>query len=146
MPYFTEPEEALDYIYNLLNDSKGSLGLGYVGYADETLLPQYPAVVVSYNSPVERVLATTGTYNLHWAIQILVYHARMSRNHRTRTREDMQIAAAIRDKLHDNYKAGGGVIFGFVTSERPGIAADDKGNANIATMLLWEADSRAPIN
>jgi hypothetical protein len=142
---FTEPDEALDYIYNLLNDNKGPLGLGYVGYADERLLPKYPAVVVSLNVPVDRTLGPTGTFNLGWAVQLVVYHAKLTRGHRTRTREDMQLAAAIRKKLHEDYKAGGGVIFGYVRSERPGIIADDRGTANVATSLIWTADSRAPI-
>lgn len=145
MPYFTEPEEALDYIYNLLVENQGPLGLGYVGYADEKLLPKYPAVVVSFNTPVDRVLGPTGTFNLTWVVQIIVYHARLTASHKTRTREDMQLAAAIRNLLHTDYQAGGGVIFGFVVSERPGLLADDKGQANVSTMLIWTGDSRAPI-
>lgn len=144
--YFTEPEQALDYIYELIESRKNSLGLGYVGYADEKLLPRYPAVVVSFNVPVDRTLATTGTFNLAWAIQVVVYHARLTASHKTRTKEDMQLAATIRNVLHSDYKMGGGVIFGYVRSERPGIMADAKGAANIATTLIWTADSRAPIN
>lgn len=142
MPFFTEPEEALDYIYNLLDDNKGALGLATVGYGDETLLPEYPAAVVSFNSPVERVIHAVRQFRLDWQIQLVVYHARLTADHKTRTREDMQLAAAIRDKLHEDKTLGGGVIFGFVASERPGIMADDRGQANIATMLVWTAESR----
>ncbi len=142
MPFFTEPEEALDYIHNLLESNKGDLGLSTVGYADERLLPEYPAVVVSFNAPVERDIHATRQFRLDWSIQLVVYHARLSASHKTRTREDMQLAAAIRAKLHEDKSLGGGVIFGFVASERPGIMADDRGQANIATMLIWTAESR----
>lgn len=145
MPYFTEPEECLDAIYNLINSNRAALGVKFVGYADETLLPKYPAVVVSYNVPVERELGPTQTFSLNWQVSLTIYHARLSASHRTRTKEDMQIAAAIREKLHEDYKLGGGVIFGYVTNERPGLAADDRGQANIATMLIWEGQSRAAM-
>lgn len=145
MPYFIEPETALDYIYNLLNNNKVSLGLSYVGYADETLLPKYPACVVSYNVPVARTLYATRTFQLQFIIQIEVYHARLTASHRTRTKEDMQLAARIRNKLHEDYKAGGGVVFGYVLSERPGTIADGRGQANVATLLMWTGESRAAL-
>lgn len=145
MPYFTEPEHALDYIYNLINGDKIALGLGYVGYADERLLPKYPAAVVSYNVPVVRTLIATQTFQLEFTIQIEVYHARLTASHRVRTKEDMQLAAAVREKLHEDYTLGGGVIFGFVRNERPGVIADAKGHANVATLLLWGGDSRARL-
>ena len=145
MAYFTEPEQLLDHIYNLLNNNKAALGIKFVGYADERLLPHYPAVVVSYNAPVQRSLHTTGTFRLEFIAQVEVYHARMTESHRTRTKEDMQLAALIRNKLHEDYKLGGGVIFGHVLSERPGTIADAKGQANVATLLIWSGESRAPL-
>jgi hypothetical protein len=54
----------------------------------------------------------------------------------------MQLASGIRNKLHEDFKLGGGVIFGFVQSERPGILVDDRGVANVATTLIWAGDSR----
>jgi hypothetical protein len=146
VPYFTEPEQVVDYLWGILNTNKAALGLGYVGYSDELLLPKYPAAVVSFNAPVQRELGPTGTFTLTFALQIIVYHARLTTSHKTRTKEDMQLAAAVREKLHEDYKLGGGVIFGFVESERPGVAADAKGRANIATVLFWAGSSRAPIN
>src|SRR5574338_549580 len=143
MPYFTEPDEALDAIYDKINNARNELGLGYVGYADERLLPRYPACVVSFNAPVDRTIHALHQFRLNWSIQIIIYHARLSASHKVRSREDMQLAAAVRNKLHSDFTLGGGVIFGFVASERPGILADDKGNANIATALVWTAESRA---
>jgi hypothetical protein len=142
MPHFTEPEEIIDYLYNVLETDKGDLGLGYVGYGDERLLPQYPAVVVSYNAPTDRTLHATRHFRLEFSIQLVVYHAKMSASHKTRTREDMQLAAAIRNKLHEDKRFGGGVIFGYVASERPGVMADDRGEANVATMMIVSAESR----
>jgi hypothetical protein len=144
MAYFTRPEEALDYIYNKVKDNKGPLGIGYVGYADEQFLPEYPAVVVSFNNPVDRELLTTQRgFQLIWAIQIIIYHSRLSTDHITRSREDMQFAEAITNLLHQDFRAGGGVIFGYVAQERPGIIADNKGEATVATTLIWTAESRA---
>jgi hypothetical protein len=143
MPFFTEPDEALDAVYNLLNDNKGALGLGFVGYSDERTLFVYPAAVVSFNIPTERTLHATHQFRLNWSVQVVVYHARMSASHKIRSREDMQLAIGVREKLHEDYTMGGGVIFGYVTSERPGIMVDERGQANIATMLIWEAESRA---
>jgi hypothetical protein len=145
MAYFTEPEQLLDYIYNLLNVNKATLGIRFVGYADERLLPHYPAVVVSYNVPIQRTLHTTGTFKLEFIVQLEIYHARMTASHRTRSKEDMQLASVIREKLHEDYKLGGGVIFGHVLSERPGTIADARGQANVATLLLWTGESRAPL-
>ena len=145
MPYFTEPEQVLDYVYNLLNTNKVSIGLKYVGYADERLLREYPACVVSFNVPVLREPHATRTFSLRFVTQLEVYHARMTASHRTRTKEDMQLAARIRNKLHEDYKLGGGVIFGYVLSETPGVIADAKGQANIATMLAWTGESRAAL-
>ena len=140
--YFVEPEEALDYIYNLLDDNKGPLGLKYVGYADERFLSHYPAAVVSYNAPLARELYASRQFRLLWSIQIIVHHARLSASHKTRTREDMRLAADVRNKLHQDFKLGGGVIFGYVEEERPGIMMDDKGQVNIATTLIWSGESR----
>lgn len=145
MPYFVEPEEVLDYIHALVDSNKDSLGVKFVGYADENVLPRYPAVVVSFSTPVDRELGPTGTFSLTWMIQLTIYHARITASHKTRTREDMQLAAAVRNLLHTDYRMGGGVIFGFVRSERPGLVADNKGKANVATTLIWVGDSRAPI-
>jgi len=142
---FSEPEEVVDYVWNILNTNKATLGLGFVGYADETLLPKYPAAVVSFNAPVQRDLGPTRTFSLTFALQIIIYHARLTASHRTRTKEDMQIAATVRNKLHEDYRLGGGVIFGFVESERPGIVADAKGRANVATILFWTGTSRAAL-
>lgn len=143
MPFFKEPEEAIDALYNLLNDNRGTLGLGYVGYEDETLLPEYPAVVVSYTAPVDREIHATHQFRISWSITLVVYHARLTASHRIRTKEDMQLAAAVREKLHEDYTMGGGVIFGYVISERPGVQTDNRGQANVATVLTWEAESRA---
>jgi hypothetical protein len=145
MPYFTEPEEALDYVHALLDGNKATLGLGYVGYGEERLLPKYPAAVVSFNVPVNRELHATRTFRLEWVVQIEVYHAKLTVGHKTRTREDMQLAARIRNKLHEDYTFGGSVVFGFVRSERPGIIADGKGRANVATILVWSGESRAAL-
>lgn len=146
MPYFTEAEQLLDYVYNLLNNDKVALGVKYVGYSDERVLPQYPALVVSIGVPVDRELYATGTFQLTWQLQVVIFHARVTASHKTRTKEDMQIAARVRNKLHQDYKFGGGVIFGFVRSERPGIVANDKGQAVVSTVLTWSGSSRAPIN
>lgn len=151
MGQFTEPEEVLNYVYDVLNNNKVALGLAYVGYADEPMLFEYPAAVVSFNVPVDRTLGPTGTFNLHWQVGIVVYHAKLDVDHKTRTREDMQLASAIRNKLHEDYHAirsGVASVVGmaFVVSERPGIIADDRGQANVATSLVWTADSRASIN
>jgi hypothetical protein len=143
---YSEPEQVVDFFWNLLNTNKTVLGLGFVGYGDETLLPKYPAALVSFSAPVQRELGPTGTFSLTFAIQVLVYHARMTASHKTRTKEDMQLAAGVREKMHDDYRLGGNIIFGFVESERPGIVADNKGRMNIGTVLFWTGTSRAPLN
>jgi len=145
MPYFTEPEQIIDHVYNLINNDKAAIGLGFIGYSDERILPKYPAAVVSLGVPVTRELYATQTFQLTFQIQVVVYHARVTTSHKTRTKEDMQIAARVREKLHEDYSLGGGVIFGFVTSERPGIVANEKGQAVVATVITWSGSSRASI-
>lgn len=143
MPFFTEAEEILDHVYNLLVTNKASLGVKFVGYSDETILPQYPAVVVSLGVPVDRELYATRQFQLRFQLQVVIFHARITASHKTRTKEDMQIATAVRNLLHSDYQLGGGVIFGFVQSERPGIVANEKGQAVVSTVLTWSGSSRA---
>jgi predicted S18 family serine protease len=145
MPYFTEPEQLLDFVYALFNDDKAALGIQYVGYSDENILPKYPAVVVSIGVPVQRELYATRTFSLEFQLQVIIYHARVTASHKTRTKEDMQIAARVRNKLHTDYTLGGGVIFGFVRSERPGVVANAKGQATVSTVITWSGSSRAPL-
>jgi hypothetical protein len=74
MPYFTEPEQLLDFVYALFNDDKAALGIQYVGYSDENILPKYPAVVVSIGVPVQRELYATRTFSLEFQLQLVTRH------------------------------------------------------------------------
>lgn len=139
MPY-DAPEEIVDHIHNLLETNKVALGLAFVGYGDEDLIPTYPAAVVTA-SPLERELHATRQFQLVFRCNIWVYHAKMTEDHKTRTRNDMILASAIRGKLHEDKTFGGNLIFGYVESEDPGIITRPRREIVVATRLGWTGQS-----
>lgn len=140
MAYFSDPQEVLDFLHDLLEDHKGSLGLAFVGYGDEELLPGYPAAVLTAGEE-QRFQSNTQIFGKRYFVDIWVYHALLSQSHKVRTREDMALATAIKNKIHEDYTLGGGIIFGYVSSSLPGVAVRAK-SAVVGTRLTWEGEGR----
>jgi hypothetical protein len=138
------PEEALDLISDLLRLNAGSLGINYVGYGDEELIPSYPAVVIT-PGVVDRKLHATHTFQVILLVSMWVYHARLTASRKIRTKEDLLLATGIVELLHTPPNSHLGfdtsnnrnIIYGFVESEDPGTIMTRKNNAVIATRLSW---------
>lgn len=136
---FRDPEEVLDFIYALLDTNKVSLGVKFIGYGDETLIPEYPAVILT-SDPVQRDIHATRQFMVTFNCSLWVYHARLDENHKTRTRNDLLLATSIRELLHDNKNLGGNIIFGYVNGETPGVLTRPN-ELIIGTRITWEGNS-----
>lgn len=131
---FTNPQEVMDYIKALLENS--SIEFKYIGYGDERLLPNYPAVVVD-SGPFTRELHGTHTFLLHFIVTLWVYHANLSATHQVRTQEELELVKQITALLHEDMKFGGNIVFGHVASEAPGIFQRPKGDRAVGTRMTW---------
>ncbi len=139
---FTELFEPMDYLKDLLETNKGSLGLEFVGYGDEKLIPRYPAAIV-VGSNFNRTLHGTMKFLLLMDITIWVYHAKMTISHQTRTKEDMLIVMEIRNLIHTKYTMDGNVIFGYIQNETPGVIQRAKSDVLVGTKVDWTGTSEA---
>ena len=133
---YSTPEEVIDHFYNLLVANQTALGLGFVGYAEERLVPKYPAVQVSAE-PLTRELHGTHQFKVDFNLSFWVYHAKLTESHRVRTKNDLLKVTEIRNLLHSDFTLGGMIIFGFVDSENPGVLAQARGDASVGTRMTW---------
>lgn len=141
MAYYYKPQQLMDHIHDLLTDHKSDLGIGYVGYADEQLLPYYPAVLVD-SGPINRELQATHQFGLIFHLALWIYHAKLDDAHADRSKADMELCHLVTELLHSDLTLGGNVIFGYVTEEMPGIFHRPSGPTTIGTRLSYEATAR----
>ncbi len=135
----TTPEEAIDMLYQLINDNAGMLGMEYVGRYDENLLPRYPNIVISPGQKNKEVHATH-TFNVQLRATLWIYHAKLTVTHTERSEEDLAFATAVENLIEEDKTFGGRVIFSFVESSTPGVIAPriGKGDGIVGTRLAWE--------
>lgn len=142
--------EVMDYMKELLESNSGKLGINYVAYGEEKLIPEYPAVQI-ISGETTREIIVTHKFAVAFSIDIWVLHANLNASHRERTREDMILANAVKDLLDTNAKlpsAGapaGNIIFGFVDSLVPGVlnrVVGAKTSPVVTTRLSWRGESR----
>jgi hypothetical protein len=141
---FSHNSEALDYIHDLIDTNKATIGLESVWYGDEDFAAPYPAAVVMAGG-ITRDYVATRTFEVILQVTIFVIHADMSVSHKIRTRQDMLFAESVVDFLHTDYTLGSNVINGYVASETPGVINRAKGNGVVSTSLAWIGRSRAPF-
>lgn len=144
MSYFSKNEDALDYMYDLLTKKAGPLGINYVSYGNETFLPEYPVVVLAMG-PLRREVKGPGQFYLTFTGDVWIYHAGLSDSHQKRNKDDMALAAAVTEVIHSDYKFGGGLIFGHVSDEQPGILGSNKGAMIIGSRLIWTGTATIPM-
>jgi hypothetical protein len=133
---FTAPEHALNYIHDLLEDKAGELGLGFVAYGDEKMLPTYPAVRCVAGPMTKDLHATSQWMNI-LTVELWIYHANLTQSHAARSKKDLELATAIRELLHSRRTCEGGVIFGYITVEQPALLTRAKGASVVGTRLTW---------
>jgi hypothetical protein len=113
-----------------------------VGYGDEAqLVMGYPAAIVS-SGALQRELATTAQFGIFLNVIVWVYHALLTQDHATRTKNDLLMATAIREIFHADLTLGGKVIAGFFDSELPGQINRNAGDSVIATRMSYIATTR----
>jgi len=143
----TTPEELLDYVHDYIDSRKGELGIAYVAYGEEDLLPEYPAVIVTAE-PVNRDLHGTHTFGITLELSIWVLHANLDVSRRQRTREDLLLVTGIRNLLHGNLRLYDpdtnepNVIHAYVSAEVPGTVVR-KSDAIVATRMSYTATTQA---
>lgn len=142
MAYITTPEEMLDTLKATLDANRVAIGLNFIGYGDEAqLVAGYPAAIVS-SGAVQREIATTSQFGIFLNAIVWVYHALLTEDHATRTKNDLLMATAIRELFHADLTLGGKVIVGFFDSELPGQINRAAGDSVIATRMSYIATTR----
>ena len=142
MPFY-DNLDVIDYLYTKLTTERSALGLGFVGYADEELLPSYPAAVLSSGSLAREVHSTVYFKN-EILVDIFILHARLTTSRKARTREDLLLCRAIVLSLHGDRTLGGNIVDGHVASEVPGEVRDEQGEAVVGTRITWYGQTREP--
>lgn len=148
---YHDPIQVLDHVHQLIDNHKADLGLAYVAYQDEELLPQYPAALVSMESPVERRQHATRMFLVTFNLDIWIFHARLTAGKALRSKEDIELAQNVRKLLHANYTLpdegtpAGHIVFGFVESENSGLTIRSRGQRQqsvVTTRLSWTGQNR----
>lgn len=142
---YYDPLQVLDHIHTLIDNNKASLGLRFVAYQDEELLPEYPAALVTMELPIAREQHATQMFLLRFNVDIWVFHARMSVGKAIRSRQDIELATNVRKLLHQNYTLDGHIVFGYVAAETPGatVRATERRSAQVlTTRLMWTGQNR----
>lgn len=142
---FARVEDCLTYVHDLVDLKRGEIGLEYVAYADDTLVPKYPAAVVA---PGETTSQVHGTHYFlrRFTLEILVMHARMTKSRAIRIKEDLELTTRLVDVLAVDPDCGENCVFSFVSNETPINIANDRNQPVVGTHLLWQAEARVPFN
>ena len=138
--------QPFDFLYDRINDNKATLGLRYIAQHDETLIPQYPAILIQTDR-TETAQHATGQFLKQFNIDLWIFHAELTVNRATRSRMDIELATAVRKLIHANYTLDGHIIFGFISGEFPGISARILGStltSVLTTRLTWMGENRVP--
>ncbi len=147
---FYDNLDIIDYLYTKFKTEANTLGLGFVAYPEEEMLPKYPALMLS-SGTLAREIHTTHFFRNEIVIEIFVLHAALSKSHRARTREDLLLCRSIVLSLHADRSLGvdtegrKNIIDGFVVDEVPGEILDDRGVAVVGTKITWAGQLREPF-
>jgi len=141
MPYFTAIEEVMDYMKNTLLVPTGTLSeLQHVGFADDELFMEYPALIIA-GEPVNTEIHATHQFKNFFRVSLFIYHAVMSEDRTTRTRNDLILATKVKDRFSGDRKLGGGVIFGFIESVVPGTIRRPGNVFAVGTRMQWRGEA-----
>jgi hypothetical protein len=147
MPSYTRPEQVAQYIVDTLNANKIALGIAKAVFGEANLIIDYPAALV-VPDPLIRTLHATGTWRNEFHIAVFVYHAKLTVDRETRTKEDLQLVTAIVNLLHNpTHRTLNGNIdeMGFFDSEAPGFINRPGIEYVIGSRLTWTGAARQPF-
>lgn len=139
--------QPFDHIYTMLDDARASLGLRYIAQNDESLIPQYPAVLIQTDR-LEREHHATRQFAITFHIDLWIFHAELTASSAVRSRKDIELATAVKRLLHSNYTLDGHVIDSYVDGEFPGVMAriiDSNLVTVVTTRLTWRGRNVAPF-
>lgn len=150
--YFGDPLEVLDYVHDYIEGKAEQIGLKFVGYGEERLIPEYPAIMITAG-PVTREIHGTHTFQLTFLLEMWVYHARISDSHRIRTRDDLRLVTAVRDIMHANLRlyrdideatpVDPQIVFGHISAEDPAFINRGKGEGVVGSRIEWTGTSQS---
>ncbi len=147
---FYDNLDVIDYLYAKFKTEQTTLGLGYVAYPEEEMLPKYPGLMLSSGS-LNREIHTTRSFRNVITLDIFLLHAALSLSHRARTREDLLLCRSIVLSLHSDRTLGvdttgrKNIIDGYVVEEVPGEILDDRGVAVVGTKITWSGQTVEPF-
>lgn len=136
--------QPFDFLLNLLDDNKATLGIRYIAQNDEVLRPEYPAVHITAENTL-RELHATQMHRVVWFIDIWVFHAELTVGKAVRSRQDIELATNVRKLIHTKRDMDGHIVHGFVASEAPGISARTVGrrvSTVVTTRMSWQGENR----
>jgi len=142
---FQRIENLLDYAYDLVEAKKGDIGLEYVAYGSDQLLPKYPACVIA---PGQTRTQKHGTHYFMctFYIEMLVLHAKLSVSRAIRTKEDLELVTRTTDALSLDPTCGALALFSYFTDETPqNVRTGVKTAPVLGTQLSWLVEARVPF-
>lgn len=150
--YFDDPLQVLDYVHDYIEVRAEGVGLKFVGYGEERLIPEYPAILVTAG-PVTRGIHGTHTFEITFMLEMWVYHAKLEDSHRIRTRDDLKLVTEIRKMMHSNLRLYADIddppatdpqiVFGWISSEDPAFINRGKGEAVVGSRIEWTGTSQS---
>jgi hypothetical protein len=141
MPYFTAIEEVLDYMKDNVLQPTGTLAeLKHVGFADDELFFEYPALVIA-GEPVRTEIHATHQFKNYFGVSLFIYHGQINENRTVRTRNDLILATKVKARLATDRKLGGGVIFGWIDQVIPGTIRRPGNVFAIGTRMSWRGEA-----
>jgi hypothetical protein len=136
--YFTEPEQVIEYLVNLLETNQETVGLKFVGWGQERLIPEYPAALV-VPGQVQRNWHSTHKWELIFLSEIWIYHAKLSDSHHTRTRDDLRLAMAVKNVVHEDLRLSNGAgpqcVMAWINAEDPAFIRRPPNDAVVGTRM-----------
>ena len=132
----------MDIVKKVLDDNNHTLGLQYISFGDDTLVPKYPAALIIYDG-VQRDIHGTHYFLTDLTVDIVLMHADLSLNRQERTRADLELATAVVQLIHNKGMtlADSRIHKAFVVSEEPSTIATSNITA-IGTSLSINAQVR----
>lgn len=137
---YTQPQELVDHLVDLLEVNAGELGLRFVG-SYTSLIPEYPAAVVTSGGKTKE-LHSTHKFSVMLEAEVTVLHAKLDVSRSIRQREDNDLAAAIESLIEEDVTFGNHLVQGWVALVQPGVATRVRNEQIAVTRLLVTALSQ----
>lgn len=143
---YHDPLQPFDYMVNFLDDNKATLGIKKIIQLDEELINEYPAILINMEgSPMLRQYHATQMFLVRFHLDIWIFHGKLTVRKAIRSRQDIEMATAVRKLIHTKRDMDGHIIDGFIDGEYPGRATrviGQKASTIVTTRLTWRGENR----